>query len=105
MVDICTQMCVLCSFTRRGRMRALDTAPRSNPKQRPSALGVKTGLLPQGEKAMDRFIVSIRVSKSGTPDTFMAGKRTVTSTSIASVLHRLTDELEKMDPTEEDPNA
>ena len=54
---------------------------------------------------MDRFIVKIRVSKSGKPDTLMTAMRTVPALSIKAVINRLTDELEKMSPVEEDANA
>ena len=54
---------------------------------------------------MDRFIVTVKVAKSGTPDTYMTGKRTVASTSLGAVLQRVTTELDKMEPVEEDPNG
>ncbi len=54
---------------------------------------------------MDQFIVKIRVSKSGKPDTFMTANRSVPSTSIAAVLNRLTADLDKMTPIEDDKNA
>ena len=54
---------------------------------------------------MDQFIVKIRVSRSGKPETFMTANRTVPSTSIAAILQRITAELDKMTPAEEPKSA
>lgn len=54
---------------------------------------------------MDQYIVRIRVAKSGTPDTLMTAIRSVPALNIKAVINRLTDELDKMEPVEEDPNA
>ena len=55
-------------------------------------------------KKMERFIVKIRVSKSGKPDTFMIANRNVAAISMKNVIIRLTDELDEMEPVEEDPD-